>query len=164
MNTSSIANISSKTTYLGAIVVTNKPTNPSKSRVTQGKALCAQFYPGRRRDVPRNQHKVKGTGKGGSARDSKKLVSFSNTGVYNLILSWEEMGIEDQLVLVKPNSPNTKRKKDFPRNMVLRSSIRIAVNFHPIHEEQGEKGDGLIGDTQPYSKRWWRPGTYAKGG
>lgn len=131
-------------------MVTNKPTNPSKSRVTQGKAVCAQFYQARRRDVPRNQHKVKGTGKGESARDNKKLVTFSNTGVYNLTLSREEMGIKDQLVLVKPQSPNTKRKKDFPMNMALISCIRIAINFHPIHEGQGERGDGLIGDTQPY--------------
>ena len=58
------------------------------------------------------------------------------------------MGIEDHPIPVKPNSTNIKRKKNFPRDVMPRGGIRIAVNFHPFHEGQGERRDALIRDTQ----------------
>ena len=81
--------------------------------------------------MPRNQHRALGTGLERSTLNSKKITSYSNTGVYNLTQSRELMGIEDQPVPLKPNSPNTKRKKNFPRDMMRRGGIRILVNFDP---------------------------------
>ena len=103
--------------------------------------------------MPRNQHRALGMRLEGSARDSKKFTSCSNTSVYNLIQSRELMGIEDHPIPVKPNSPNIKRKNNFPRDMMPRGGIRVAINFHPFHKGQGERRDALIWDTQSVIKK-----------
>lgn len=84
--------------------------------------------------MPRNQHRAFETGLEGRTRDNIKFTSYRNTGVYNLTQSRELLKVETQLIPMKPNSPNAKRKKNFPRDMMPRGGIRITVNFYPIHK------------------------------
>lgn len=65
--------------------------------------------------------------------------------------------VETQLIPMKPNSPNAKRKKNFPRDMMPRGGIRITVNFYPIHkgkEKEEMFSSGIPSLLQKEIKAW----------